>query len=316
VTAAPRVLVTGASGFIGRHAIPILLARGYQVHAIARQPLIEHGKGVVQHCTDLLGAGEARGVIKAIRPTHLLHLAWSAMPGRFWTAPDNIDWVAASLRLANAFAEAGGRRAVYAGTCAEYDWNHDWLEESATPLVPATLYGKAKNTLRRLVETAAAQTHVATAWARIFSVYGPYEAPERLVPQVITALLRAQPALCTAGTQERDFLHVEDVARALVTVLESDWQGPVNIASGVCLPLRDIVSMIAELVGRPELVRLGARPIPLDEPSRLAAATDVLRRHIGFQPRYGLSNGLAGTLNWWRSRFGNSQNELRHEISR
>jgi len=303
MTQSRRVLVTGASGFIGRHTVPDLLARGYEVHTVGRRQIFDGIEAVRQHRADLLVEAEMCRLMESVRPTHLLHLAWNVTPGQFWTTLDNLDWVAASLKLSRAFALAGGQRAVYAGTCAEYDWSNELLDELRTPLVPATLYGTAKRALHSLVESAANQTRVSTAWGRIFFLYGPNEAPTRLIANVIAALLRGEPALCSPCMQERDLMHVEDVARAFVSVLESDWKGPVNVASGTCLPLSDAVLMIGELTGRPDLVRLGARPMPANEPHRLAAATEVLNSQIRFQPRYKLRDGLEATVNWWRPRL-------------
>ena len=249
-----RVLVTGASGFVGRPAVEALLARGFEVHAIGRCP---------------------RGL------------------------PDG---VAASLRLYRAFAASGGKRLVVAGTCAEYDWTADVLDEATTPIRPGTLYGTAKDALHRILATAAPQDGISMAWGRLFFMYGPREAPGRLVPDVAQALLRGQPALCGPGTAERDFMHVADVGGALAATLDSTHVGPVNIATGACVPVRTLVQTLADLIGRPELVRLGACPAPKDEPARLAASVTVLRESIGFTPRFALADGLADTLVWWRDR--------------
>jgi nucleoside-diphosphate-sugar epimerase len=208
--------------------------------------------------------------------------------------------VAASLALHRAFAAAAGERAVFAGTCAEYDWSHGVLDEAATLCDPSTVYGVAKDSLRRLLQ--ASPEGVSLSWGRIFFLYGPYEAPTRLVPDVITSLLAGREALCSDGLVERDFMHVADVAAALIAVLESDVTGPINIASGFCLPLRDVIGRIAEEIGRPELVCLGARPNSVSDPPRLAAVINRLRDEVGFRPARSLDEGLVETIAWWRAR--------------
>src|SRR6185312_10743533 len=116
----PRVLLTGGSGFIGSRAIAPLLAAGYEVHALGRRR--GASPDVTWHELDLLDDRATGRVVADVAAERLLHLAWHTEHGRFWSAPENLDWVAASVRLMRAFAEAGGRRAVIAGTCAEYDW--------------------------------------------------------------------------------------------------------------------------------------------------------------------------------------------------
>ena len=139
-----RILLTGASGFLGRHAVPALLDRGFEVHAATRRASCI--PGIIPHTLDLFDQVATAALMQHLRPSHLLHLAWDVTPGRFWQAPENLDWVAASLHLYRAFAAAGGRRATIAGTCAEYNWAGDQLDEGA-PLRPAMLYGVAKHAL-------------------------------------------------------------------------------------------------------------------------------------------------------------------------
>ena len=131
--------------------------------------------------------------------------------------------------------------------------------------------------------------------AAFFPAYGPDEPPNRLVPHVICSLLQGRPALCTDGSAERDFMHVRDVAAALISVLESDYCGPINIASGQCSKIRDVIGLIADMLGRPDLVQLGAREMLSSEPPRLAATTEILQNLVGFTRHHDLSTGLSPT---------------------
>ena len=298
-----RLLVTGGTGFIGRHTLPVLAERDFEIHVVSRSmPSDDLLMGATFHQCDLRDAAAVRRLTTRLAPTHLLHLGWYAKPGLFWTSLENLQWVAASLELYLAFAAAGGTRAVMAGSCAEYDWSFTELDEVRTPLSPRTLYGHSKHALHTLVEHAALQTSVRMAWGRVFFIYGPHEAPGRLVGDVVQALIQRREAHCSDGTQQRDFMHVHDVGRAFGAILDSDLTGPVNIASGVCVPVRSVVATLGLLTGASELIRFGAANRP-DDPPRLAASTDILYRQLGFRPLYDLDAGLANTVDWWRARL-------------
>ncbi len=295
-----RVLLTGATGFIGRHTLPSLRERGYEVHAVSSRNVGRSGAGMHWHRADLLEAREIQGLVAEVRPTHLVHLAWNVEPGAYWTSPANLRWVAASLELVRSFAEGGGERAIFAGTCAEYNWSSGRCIERETPLIPATLYGTCKHSLQQMVTAYARETRFSVAWARIFFLFGPHERPGRLVPSVIGSLLRQEPARCTAGEQVRDFLHVADVADALVATLDSSVEGPINIASGTGSTVKEVVQTIAAALGREDLLHLGARSTPPGDPPLLIASVDRLRDEVGWQPRHTLRSGLHDTIAWWQ----------------
>ena len=296
-----RVLVTGATGFIGRWALDPLVARGFEVHAVSSTDPRPSQPSLHWHQANLLDGGAPAGVIAAVRPTHLLHFAWSAPPGTFWTTPENVDWVAATIALARAFAAHGGLRFVGAGSGAEYARSDADCDERTTALEPATLYGTCKVATHRVVE-AFARGRFSSAWGRIFHLYGPYEAPSRLVPAVIGALLQGRDADCTAGTQVRDFMHVEDVAAAFVALLDSGVEGPVNIASGRPVELSEVITRIGTAMNAPERIHLGARPIPAGEFPRVTASVARLRDEVGWNAARDLDRGLAETIDWWRGR--------------
>lgn len=285
-----RALVTGSGGFIGRHVVPHLIRRGYEVHGVHL-----HGSpasGTISHQADLLDPTQVSDLLNRILPTHLVHLAWYAEHGKFWNSPLNTDWAKASEKLFDDFIASGGRRAVFAGTCAEYDWTHSPLREDTTPSNPATLYGVCKNNLRQTVETAAKNAKVSVAWARIFFLYGRGEDGRRFIPSILKPLLNNQPAIVKNGSHTRDFMHCSDVGAAFAAILDSELTGIVNVASGEATSLGEIAKILAELTGTRSLLQVRDGPPSPDDPAVLTA--DVARlRSIGFKPAYSLRDGLA-----------------------
>jgi nucleoside-diphosphate-sugar epimerase len=304
-----RVALTGASGFVGRQALDSLLSEGHEVHALARTvPADAARSGATWHEVDLLAdPGPRSGALLAeIEPELLVHLAWYAEHGSYWHSPENVRWVEASLALLRAFAAAGGRRAVIAGTCAEYEWSRDVYAEDA-PLDPATLYGAAKHGLHVVARAFAEQAGLELAWARLFFLYGPHEDPGRFVPSLVAALLRGEPAPMTDGLQRRDFLHVADAGAALAALAGSELAGPVNVASGEAIELRALAGRIGELTGRRELLRAGALPTREGEPAELCADVRRLREELGWRPGRSLEQGLEDTVAWWREQADSAQ---------
>jgi nucleoside-diphosphate-sugar epimerase len=186
---AVRILVTGGSGFIGRHAVAELHNLDFEVHVIGRQSgdSTIFAPQVIRHQVDVLDRRAVSDLIRTIRPTHLLHLAWITTHGAYWRSPDNLDWLAATVHLARTFAEAGGSRMVTAGTSAEYDWTDPKLASSncfeySTPIIPRTFYGVTKDACRRALEAYSTESGIQTAWGRVFFLFGPSEDQRRLVP--------------------------------------------------------------------------------------------------------------------------------------
>lgn len=285
-----RIVVTGASGFIGSATIAPLLARSFEVHTLGSG---EGVPGTTAHACNLLSDNPAP-ILLAVAPTHLLHLAWYAEPGKFWNSPVNLDWVAASLRLARTFAAAGGTRFIGAGTCAEYDWRGDGvLNEHATPLDPATLYGVAKAALFGVLAAAAPVLKFKFAWGRIFFPYGPRERPGRLLSSILDGIATGVPVPLTEGTQQRDFIHVDDAGAAFAALADSAVDGAVNIGTGTAVSVREFAQTAARAAGGEHLMRPGVRGMQPGEPPLLVAATGRLRDEVGFVPQYDLRSGLA-----------------------
>ncbi len=299
-----KVLITGATGFIGQQCLPLLEQSDFEIHAITSgnsNPSNAPRFSCVWHNVNLLDDSQIAGVIKEVQPSYLLHLAWYSEPGLYWDAIENFHWLKASLSLVQEFVQHGGKRCVVAGSCAEYDWDHGFCSELVTPCRPATLYGTCKNSLHTLLEAFSRKTGLSTAWARIFFMYGPNEHPARLVSSVIRSLLKNEVAKCSHGEQIRDYLHVHDVARALVEVLFSDVQGPINIASGEPVALKELVHNVGHIIGNDSLIRLGEIPASPGEPPLITADVRRLTEEIGWQPKFNLHSGLEHTVNWWKN---------------
>ncbi len=294
-----RVLVTGATGFIGRHCLPLLKNRGFEINAITlpNDKIVVEGVNCVPF--NLLENAGFHELLAELKPSHLLHFAWVTAPGHLWDSRDNITWLKKSIELLEAFALQGGKRAVFSGTCAEYDWNSSLFEEYKSTCLPQTLYGSSKLALQLVVEALAKQMGFSQAWGRVFYLYGPHEYPQRFVPAVIQGLLQKKDVPCSHGNQVRDFLHVEDVADAFITLLDSDVEGVVNIGSGQGITLKQVIDHIVQRLGGADLIQLNALASPRNEPARLVATTDRLRNELGWSPRWGLEEGLKNTISWW-----------------
>lgn len=287
------VLLTGATGLIGRQTIAPLTALGFEVLAASRSGT--HVNGATPIAVDLLDADAVQTLFDGRSISHLLHLAWHDHPRDRWSSPANLDWAAASLRLVRAFAAAGGKRVVAAGTCAEYEWGDRVLSETS-PLKQNSLYGAAKATTGMALTSAASVMGLSLAWARIFFCYGPGEPKGRLLGDLIEGISAGETVDCTDGLQERDFLHTADIGRALAATLASTVDGPINIASGQATPVRSLIEAVSCQMGHPDRVKLGARPRPADDPPRVVADVRRLQNEVGFTPRFNIQTGVADVL--------------------
>jgi nucleoside-diphosphate-sugar epimerase len=286
-----RILLTGATGLIGRATTPALAAAGYEVVALSRSGRPVPGAARAIDCDLLDRSAVARAVADA-DATHLVHLAWADGADR-WHSPVNDDWADATGGLIAAFTGAGGQRALIAGSCAEYDWTGPGLLSEMTPLRPVTRYGQAKV---RAAAAAMAARNLSVIWARPFFVYGPGEPEGRLIGDLVRGLRAGHEVPCTDGVQRRDYLYAGDLGRALALLLVSAAEGAVNVASGHAIPVRDLIGEVARQIGRPDLIRLGARVRGADDPPVLCADIARLRAATGFRPSHALAGGVAALL--------------------
>lgn len=296
-----RLLLTGATGFLGRHTLAAFSNGGVEVVAVYHGKPGSTLKGVRWMQADLRRRDDIIRIVHDARATHLVHLAWRAVHGDIASSFENLDWLQSSLLLMRQFIDAGGCRIVGCGSCFEYAWDFGICREDSTPLAPATLYGAAKHALHVAVNALAKQSGVTLGWARVFFLYGPDEHPTRLIAAVISALLDGRLAETSHGRQIRDYLHVRDAADGIVALTHSDADGAFNIATGKVVSLREIISEIAAQIGRPDLIRLGARSAQPFEPPIIVGHTAKSRDILGFEAKTDLNSGIAATITAMRS---------------
>ncbi len=278
---AEPVLLTGATGFVGRAVLAELLGRGVPVVAVSRRPGAAL-PGVTWVAADLLTPA-GRAAVAGLAP-RLIHCAWEVEHGAFWTSPANEAWRAASVDLVARFRAAGGGRVLVTGTCAEYDATApgDWDE--GRRIAPATPYGRAKAALH-------AALGPDVIWARLFHLFGPGEDPRRLVPALFAALSRGEVAEVRAASLVRDYASSALVARCLVALIEAGAAGAYDIGAGQPVSLGALGQVIAGLLGRTDLLRLSDQPG--QGPLRMAPRLQRLHAAIGVQ-REDLRLALAG----------------------
>lgn len=294
-----RVLITGGAGFVGGALVARLARDGVDVHATSRSERTGPG---TWHRAELTDPAAAEQLMVAVRPTHLVHAAWFQASGAARAGgADNLEWTEISLRLLREFAAAGGQRFVGLGSCFEYDWSDPVLSED-TPLGPRNLYGHCKAAIGQTSLAFGEAADVSVAWARGFFMYGPGEGRTRLVADVALSLLAGRTVATSDGLQERDFLHVDDVADGLATLLATDYRGALNLASGEAVPVRRLVEIIAGHTGGIERVEFGAIERPADDPPRLVADVIRMKSVLGWAPRISLEEGLGATVDHWRER--------------
>jgi nucleoside-diphosphate-sugar epimerase len=287
-----RVLLTGATGFVGRHVAQELETAGIGFVTVGRRPRADDHEHIQ---TDLLCLTDYTGLVRAAKATHLIHLAWYAEHGKYWTHPLNIDWIKATAGLVRAFCQEGGSHIAVSGTCAEYDWNYGYHIEDITPINPATLYGIAKDASRRICLNICNELSVPLAWGRLFFPYGRGEPESRLLPAIADVLRGKKSAFGVNGGSYRDFLHVTDAAAALVVLSKSGASGCYNISSAEAIQVGEVVRLLAQKMAVPcdaVLDMPSARP---GEPNFLVGSNDRLSK-IGWNKKVGLEKGLEDFL--------------------
>jgi dTDP-6-deoxy-L-talose 4-dehydrogenase (NAD+) len=265
------VLLTGATGFVGRQILRALLVHGARVRVVVRDASHLPADATPERIVvtrDLFTETDEWWAENCAGIDTIVHAAWYAEPGQYLRSALNMTCLRGSLALAVGATRAGVRRFVGVGSCTEYDTSGGDLSID-TPLLPQSAYAAAKvATYCGLAHWLPSQS-VELAWCRLFYVYGEDEDERRLVAHIRRRLAAGEVVELTSGNQVRDYLDVRDAGRMIADVAVGTVTGPVNVCSGVPTTVRALAEQIADEYGRRDLLRFGVRPDNLFDPPRV-----------------------------------------------
>jgi nucleoside-diphosphate-sugar epimerase len=289
---AKKVLLTGATGLIGKETIDPLLQFGYEVFALSSRKQIGNEK-VKWLYADLLDYGSIEKAICEIKPLYLLHFAWYTGEG-YLSADVNYQLKDASLNLLEAFKKNGGQRAIFAGTCFEYDFKNTPLKETDA-LNPLTIYAQCKNELREHAELYAKKHDLSFGWGRIFYVLGHGEHENRLLPYIVKLLKNNEKVIIKSGPLIRDYMYTKDIAGAFVKFLDSDITGCVNICSGKGFSIKEFAFKIAEKMKK-SLNSFEFVDDIANQTAVIVGDNTILLNEVKYQSKYNMDKALDNIL--------------------
>jgi len=266
-----RILITGATGFVGRQVLKVLAQSDVQLRLIVREGRQSDAQALVNaaeivETPDLFAESVEWWRRQCVDIDVVVHIAWYAEPGKYLDSPKNMDCLMGSLNLAKGAMSARVKRFIGIGTCFEYDMTAGVLSVS-TPIKPITPYAAAKAALYWSLSQSLPHSSVEFAWCRLFYLFGEGEDPRRLVPYLRSRLEQGEPAELTSGKQIRDFLNVSEAGRRIANVALDHQSGAVNVCSGIPVTVRQLAERIADEFGRRDLLVFGVRDENLVDPS-------------------------------------------------
>lgn len=299
-----RILITGGAGFVGAAVVHKLLTQKQEVAVIVRPTTdLRRIRDVLDDVTviygDLFHIEESRKEIECFSPECVAHLGWSGVSGAGRNGTQQLDNLTSSIDLYRLTEETGCNYFLGLGSQAEYGVQTGKINEDS-PTRPTTVYGAAKLATALVLERISATSQRPFAWLRLFSSYGPDDDPNYLIPYLTTSLLSGKYPKLTPAEQIWDYIHVDDVAGAIVAALDARVCGMYNLGSGTARPLRAIVRMIHDLINPTLPLGFGQVPYRADQVMHLEADISALTKAIDWKPQVALENGLNRVVEWYR----------------
>lgn len=295
-----RIVVAGAGGFVGAATVKELLARGHSVGVLARAGRLgfrlESLPVTRIDVADRFVADEISESLSNFSADVLLSLAWNGVANFARNEQYQFANIELYERLASAAREAGVAHFVGIGSQAEYGPTEGIVNED-TALLPTTYYGCAKASAGLVSRATLLGSQTSFSWLRLFSIYGPGDAPHWMVQSIGRNLIRGEDAELTPGTQLWDYLYVDDAARAIADVAETlSGVGYVNLGSGDAFSLRSIIELMKQISNSNSQLNFGSVSFREDQVMHLQADISKICAKTGWRPQVPIELGLENTL--------------------
>ena len=286
-----KVLLTGVTGLVGKEVIEPLKQMGYEISALT---IDENNpdNGVNWIKCNLFDEESLKLAVEKVKPTHLLNFAW-ATTGNYLTSEINFEFVKSGLNLLKYFKQNGGKRAIFVGTCFEYEFKNEPLKETNT-INPQTLYAKSKNALHELAEEYCRINDISFGYGRIFYVYGHGENEKRLTAHLIKTLSNNGEVIINNGDLVKDYMYTKDIAGAFAAFLNSDVEGSVNICTGKGISLKDYSTYIAKQLGKEEYLKINYEET--NQPPIIVGDNTRLTKEVGYEIKYSFEKAIEEIL--------------------
>jgi dTDP-glucose 4,6-dehydratase len=308
----PRVVITGAAGFIGSHLAETLLDRGYSVIGIDN--LLTGDTANISHLANrdfMFIKHDVTNYIYVDGPVDVvLHWASPASPIDYLELPiPTLKVGALGTHKALGLAKAKGARFVLASTSEVYGdpLEHPQKETywgNVNPIGPRGVYDEAKRFAEAMTVAYHRYHGVDTKIVRIFNTYGPRMRLNdgRAVPAFASQALRNEDVTVFGdGTQTRSFTYITDLVEGIIALMQSSEHGPINIGNPREMTIAEIATTIIRMTGSKS--RIIYKPLPTDDPKQRRPDITLARTLLKWEPKVALDEGLVKTLDYFRSKI-------------
>ena len=289
-----RILVTGATGFVGRAFCKEAVKRGHDLIALTRSP-----EAIIEPSVEIAVGSLSEvpwGQISHFAPEAVLHLAWVAEPGVYLHSPTNEIWFHESKVFLDKLIESGVSYVSGAGTCIEYAASDEPLDEDTSPLAPTFPYSKAKVALYEWLREKGHHESLSWSWCRIFYPYGPGENSQRICTSLINQIKLGKSLSLKTPKSVKDYIFIDDLAHAICLIIEQKFTGPINIGTGDGVAICDLASKLVRLLqADPALIQHASVLLP--DPTPFVVANNQLLKNFGWNQKIDLAEGLRRTIN-------------------